>query len=504
MSTSWVNLYQQSRYQIRNFIAGDYQPALSAQIDDVIIDKHSPRDGKLLYQLQQGSKADVNLAVSNAREVFERGDWSDLPMAQKRAVIYKLADLIEEHADTLALYESLDVGKPINKALNADMGWAAGYLRYYADMAEHLTAPSASDAGHFAYQQRKPIGVVAGICGWNFPLVLAVFKIAPALMMGNSVILKPSEFTSLSTSLLAELAVKAGLPKGVFNVVHGAGTTVGSALAHHPDVDLMSFVGGTVTGKAIVKASGDSNMKRLILECGGKSPYIVFDDCPSDLEVLADDIVAMAFPNQGALCVAGTRLLIQDSIREQLMPLIVQKAAAITPQDPLDENCEFGAIMNEAHMHKVLRYIDTGKKEGAELVLGGERFYPDDEALKDGFYIEPTIFDNVDPQATIAQEEIFGPVLSVFTFKDEAEAISLANSTCFGLAAYAATENLARAKRLGCKIKAGSLTIRASNQSCQGNVVMASDKHGQSGFGMSGGLEGLAAYSIATTVHVLT
>lgn len=502
----WQTLYQQHEYQVQNFIDGEYQDTLdNSTAADVFIEKYSPRDGELLYRFHQGCQSDVDHAVTVARDSFQRGDWSLMPLAEKRTVLYRLADLIDQHASTFALYESLDVGKPVSKALSEDVSIAStGYLRTYIDMAEHLTSASATDSGHFAYLQRKPLGVVAGICGWNYPLVLAVSKLAPALLMGNSLILKPSEFTSLSTSFLAQLAVEAGVPKGVFNVVNGAGHTVGAALSHHQDINLLSFVGGSVTGKAIVKAAGESNMKRLILECGGKSPYLVFDDSPDDLDALADDIVARAFPNQGALCVAGTRLLLQAGIREKLMPLIIKKSAAITPQDPLSETCQFGALVNKAHMEKVLNYIKVGKQEGGELLIGGERYIPEQRDLQQGYYIPPTIIDHVKPKDTIAQEEIFGPVLSVLTFTDEAEAIAMANDSEFGLAAYVATENLARAQRLSQQLNTGNLTIRATNAPRGGYVVMASDKIGQSGFGMSQGLEGLAAYSVTTTVRVLS
>ena len=246
-------------------------------------------------------------------------------------------------------------------------------------------------------------------------------------------------------------------------------------------------------------------MKRLILECGGKSPYMVFDDCPQDLDAVAADIVARAFPNQGALCVAGTRLLVQDSMRDKLLPLVLEKAKAICAADPLNADTRFGALVNEAHMNKVLSYIDSGINEGAELLLGGRRVTPNgDASLENGFYIEPTIFDQVKPQTKIAQEEIFGPVLVVLTFKDEAEAIQLANGTCFGLSSYAATTDLGRAQRLGEAINAGTLQVIGNPQSRGDWVNVPSDKHRESGFGYTGGLEGLVGYTTSTTVRLLT
>ena len=400
--------------------------------------------------------------------------------------------------------ECLDVGKPITKALNDDIPRVLGALRGSANKAGQVLAPCGANGGAFAYQRRKPVGVVGGIAGWNYPLTLAASKVGPALMMGNSLVLKPSEFTSLSTQLLAQLALEAGVPPGVFNVVHGAGSTVGAALSAHPDVDLLSFVGSSATGKQIMRAAGQSNMKRLILECGGKSPYLVFDDCPDDLDRLATDIVAKAFPNQGALCVAGSRLIIQSGIKDTLMPLIVEKSRAIQAGDPLNTETTFGALINEAHLNKVLGYIDSGKAQGGQLLCGGQQTFPAGaQDLQKGFYIEPTIFDRVDANAKIAQEEIFGQVLYVISFDTEEEAIAIANNSTFGLSAYAATTNLARAQRLGQRLNTGTLVLKGSNQ-VSGGVDIASDKHKQSGMGFSGGIEGLAAYTTTTTVHVLT
>lgn len=504
-SIDWVAQAQNADLTIRNFINGQFDNIAESNGTPAIIDKYSPRDGHLLYSFRQGGKDDVDKAVANAREAFNDGRWRALPLQQRAKVICRLADLVEENREQLALYESLDVGKTITRALQHDIPRISGALRNAAALAGQLQAPSGADLGHFAYQRRKPLGVAAGITGWNSPMPLAAFKIGPALMMGNSLVLKPSEFTSLTTSHLAALAIEAGVPAGVLNVVHGVGATVGAALAEHMDVDLLSFVGSSATGKRVMASAALSNMKRVILECGGKSPYIVFEDCPDNLDFIAQDIVDTAFPNQGALCVAGTRLLLQESMREKLLPLIIEKTAAISPSDPLDPNSVFGAIVNEAHMNKVLAYIDSGISEGANLIQGGKRVYPQGaEDLQKGFYIEPTIFDGVDPQSKIAQEEIFGPVLSILTFKDEQEAIRIANNSSFGLAAYAATSSLARSQRLAEQLSVGSLSIIGNNILRGGSVNISSDKHRESGMGFSGALEGLAAYSITTTVSIFT
>jgi len=500
---NWPMRARDADLRIRNFIDGHYIAAqTNNSSSDQAITKHAPRDGSLLYTFSAGTAADVNQAVASARQAFEDGRWHGLPTHQRKTVLKKLADLIEAHKETFALYECLDVGKPISKALTEDIPGAAATLRNCAEKADKLLSPSGANGGHFAYQRCKPMGVVAAIIGWNYPLTLAAQKVGPALAMGNSLILKPSEFTSLSAGLLAELALEAGVPPGVLNVVHGSGTTVGAALAEHQDVDLLTFVGSSATGKQLMITAGQSNMKRLILECGGKSPYLVFNDCPSDLDAIAANIVARAFPNQGALCVAATRLLLQQNIKPRLLAKILEQTAQITPGDPLDPATTFGALVNEAHRDKVLGYIDSGQKEGASLIYGGQSIHP--AGCEKGFYIEPTIFDKVTPQQKIFQEEIFGPVLSVSTFTDEQEAIELANNSHYGLAAYAATENLGRAQRLGQCLNAGTLTILASSTLSGGGIDIGAQKHKESGFGYSGGPEGLAAYTTSTTVHLWT
>ncbi|MBL4827821.1 MAG: aldehyde dehydrogenase family protein, partial [Spongiibacteraceae bacterium] len=347
---------------------------------------------------------DVDHAVANARAAYNDGRWSGLSVDTRKEVLQTLAKLLESHTEEFALNECLDVGKPISMALKEDVPDSVAIIQQSAEGADKLLSPFGSTAMPLTYHIRKPVGVVGGIVGWNYPLVLAVTKMAPALAMGNSLVLKPSEFTSLSACRLAELAVEAGVPPGVFNVVHGAGETVGVALSLHKDVDLLSFTGSSETGKQLMIAAGQSNMKRLILECGGKSPYLVFDDAPNDLDFIASDIVSRAFANQGALCIASTRLLIQENIKKPLLEKILKRVASIVAQDPLDPDTSFGALMNEAHLKKVLSYIESGVEEGAQLIYGGQAT----EDISGGYYLGPTIFDGVDPLQKIAQEEIFG------------------------------------------------------------------------------------------------
>ncbi len=492
---NWHERAEQGNFKVRNFIDGQYRECVGSET----INKYAPNTGKLLYSFAAGDGSEVEQAVACAKRSYEEGVWAKQSIEERCAVISKLADLVEAQQETFALYESLDVGKPITNAIHDDLATTVGDLRACVTSIDKLVGECGTDAGSLVYQARSPIGVVAGIAGWNYPLTLAAGKIGPALITGNSIVLKPSEFTSLSAALLAELATEAGVPAGVVNVVHG-GPAIGDAIARHMDIDMLSFVGSSATGKLLMKAAGESNMKRLNLECGGKSPFVVFDDCEDYLDMVAAVVVQQAFPNQGALCVAGTRLLVQDSIREKLMPKILEHTAAIEVKDPLDTSSTFGAMMNEAHMNKVLGYIESGKDEGAELIYGGHRVLQE----SGGFYIEPTIFDGVKPSARIAQEEIFGPVLSVMGFKDEAEALALANSTCFGLGAYVATQHLGRAQRMGQGIKSGSIQVFGSANPTGGGVSVSFEGQKQSGFGRAGGVAGLAAYTNASTVYFLS
>ncbi|MDC0003306.1 aldehyde dehydrogenase family protein [Porticoccaceae bacterium] len=499
-SIDWCQRAQQADLRIRHFIEGDYVNTTQGDC----IEKYAPRDGSLLYQLPVGTPEEMQRAIVSARQAYNDKRWRGLRLHQRQAILRILSGLVESHRETLALYESMDTGKPITQALS-EVRDASNILREAANGADKLFSAYASDGAYCAYQLRKPVGVVGAIIPWNYPLVIAALKIGPALIMGNSLVLKPSEYTALSANYLVTLALDAGVPPGVLNLVHGAGHIVGATMAHHSDVDLLSFTGSSVTGKQIQIAAGQSNMKRLLLECGGKSPYIVFDDCPADLDMLAADIVGTAFENQSQNCMAGSRLLIQSSIKEKLLPKVVEQAAQLVPQDPLNSSTTFGAMIHEDHMNKVLAYIDSGEKEGATRIIGGKRVHVDTgNTDNEGFYVEPTIFDNVDPKQKIAQEEIFGPVLSVLTFNTEQEAIELANDTCYGLAAYVATENMGRAQRLSQDINAGTVMFMSTSTPVECFRELGKEGHLESGFGNEGGLLGLASYSLSTAVHQWT
>jgi acyl-CoA reductase-like NAD-dependent aldehyde dehydrogenase len=497
MNTDWLRRAQELPLQIRNVVDGPAKPTAGK----TLIDKYSPRDGRLLYQYFSADASAVDAAVGTARRAFEDGRWSRVAASRRKDVLLKLSSLIEARRDEFALRECLDVGKPISDALKFDVPGAAAYMRFCAEAIDKLAGKVYSvDQSSLSYELRRPVGVVAGIVGWNFPLYLAVQKIAPVLATGNSLVLKPSEVTSLSAWRLAELALEAGLPQGVFNVIHGD-LNVGAALAYHQDVDLLTFTGSSKTGKELLIASGRSNMKRLILECGGKAPSIVFDDGPDlDLDAIAQAVVGSAFLNQGQVCVASSRLLVHESIKEKLLESLAGKVAAITVGDPLSDETKYGPLVSQSHKQRVQGYIETGIREGARLVCQAPLVSPD----PGGFYLAATVFDGVSAGHRIALEEIFGPVLSVISFRDEAQAIEIANGTPYGLSAVLWTRDVARAHRMTQAIKAGWVVVNATERPSggPGDGVLPVGGQKESGLGAEGGVEGLEAYLSRTTAQV--
>ena len=492
--TDWVKRASSLRLRVQNIVDG----RSVAQSGDETSKKLSPRDGEPLYEFHASAKENVASAVDSARRSFEDGRWWRQSPQARHDVLLRLANLLETHAEELALFECLDVGKPISDALSIDLPFAVSVLRYNAESVDKLHAKVyAADPTCLAYQLRRPAGVVAEIVGWNFPLALAVQKVAPALATGNSAVLKPSELASLSACRLAQLALEAGVPDGVLNVVHG-GAETGEFLGRHLDVDMLTFTGSSRTGKRLLVAAGESNMKRLLLECGGKAPNIVFEDCPS-IDAVADAIIARAFWNQGEVCSASSRVLVQNSMREELQRQLVYRASALKPGDPLKVDTTYGALVSAGHRTKVLEYIEEGKREGAEILYASNNPPP----LTSGFYVSPTIFSCVQPSHRIAREEIFGPVLSILSFEHEDEAIALANSTIYGLSAIIWTRDMGRSHRLSQGIRAGSVTVNASSAPKGGppDCAMASGGHKQSGIGVEGGLEGLEAYTVQTAVQ---
>lgn len=490
----WLSRARKLKLEVRDFVNGRWV----SQAPGAPLQKRSPRDGSLLYELGAGHLHQVNEAVTHARRAFEDGRWSKLPPQRRKAVLYRLADLIEQHREELALLESLDVGKPISEAWEFDVPASAAKVSYSAEAIDKLHGKVYGvDSTSLSYELRRPMGVVAGIVGWNFPMLLAITKIAPVLATGNCLVLKPSELTSLSAARVAELASEAGLPDGVLNVVHG-GPPVGAALAQHPRVDLLTFTGSSQTGKKLLIAAGESNMKRLILECGGKAPNIVFDDCP-DLDAVADAVVRQAFWNQGEVCSASSRLLVQAGIKEELLARVIHKTAALKCGDPLHPETRFGALVSREHRQKVLGYVESGERDGARIAYRSAAAAP----IETGFYVPPVIFDAVSPEQKIAQEEIFGPLLSVMAFQQEQDAIQVANSTIYGLTAILWTKDLGRAHRVTQGISAGLIVVNATGSPAGGSeVALSVGGHKQSGIGTEGGLAGLQAYLSRTAVQV--
>lgn len=447
----WEALATNLTFSNQAFINGEYVDALSGDTFAC----ESPIDGRLLTQVASCDAADADLAVKAARTAFESGVWRDMPPAKRKQVLLKFADLILANRDELALLETLDMGKPIRFSNSVDIAGTARTISWTAEAIDKVygeIAPTSVDK--IGMVTREAVGVVVAIVPWNFPLLMASWKFAPALAMGNSVILKPSEKSPLSALKVASLAKEAGIPDGVFNVLPGFGSTVGQALALHRDVDTLAFTGSTAVAKQLMIYAGESNMKRVWLEAGGKSPNIVFADAPNLEKAAQAAAQGMAF-NMGQVCTAGTRLLVEASIKDEFIALVNKALATWQPGHPLDPNSLNGTLVDKQQLTKVLGYIQTGQQEGATLALGGEQLYQE----SGGYYLEPTVFTDTENTMQIAAEEIFGPVLSVLTFESMEEAISQANATIYGLAAAVWTADLNKAHKTAKALRAGSVWI---------------------------------------------
>ena len=432
-------------------IGSKWVKAKQGKIQNII----SPINGEKISEIQVSDEADVDEAVKSSRAIFEKGQWSNMPPAAKKKVMHKIADLIEGSMLELAVLGVRDNGTEINMAYKAEPGSAVGTFRYYAEAIDKVYGEISNTSNDFVgLIQREPVGVVGAIVPWNFPLMIGAWKIAPALAMGNSVVIKPSEAASLSILRLGEICLEAGLPPGTLNIVTGNGRTTGQALARHMDVDVLTFTGSGNTGRQLLEYSAQSNMKRVYQELGGKSPNIIFSDT-DNLEEAAKVSAMGIFRNSGEVCVAGSRLLVEDKIHDEFLNLISNFSRKLKIGDPLDIQNDVGAINSESQLQSDMDFVKKAETEGGIVELGGKRVH---EATG-GFYMEPTIVSSVKKDMDIFQNEVFGPVLTVTSFSNEEEAVQLANGTSFGLASGVWTTNLSRAHRMIKKIKAGTVFV---------------------------------------------
>ena len=477
------------RLPSRAIIGGDAVEAYG------VFDNIGPRDGRVLNSVARCDGGDVDRAVASARAAFEDGRWRNQAPRDRKKVLFRLAELMEAHAEELALLETLDMGKPIADSRGSDLPGSIGTVRYYAEALDKIYGEvGPHHPGRISWAVHEPLGVIGAIVPWNFPLLMAMWKVAPALAMGNSVVLKPAEQSPLTAIRIGELALEAGLPAGVLNVIPGTGEEAGQALARHMDVDMLAFTGSGQVGRLLMRYSGESNLKRVSLELGGKSPQIVFADCP-DMEGAAQAAAWGVFYNQGEVCTAASRLLVQNDIKAEFVARVVEIAKGIAVGDPLDPATKFGAMVSEEQMSGVLRRIAWAEQEGSALLLGGKRVREE----TGGFYIEPTIFDGVGAETALAREEVFGPVLGVLGFDTPQEAFRIANDTVYGLAAGVWTADLELAHAAGRQLRAGLVWVNGWD-SC--DITMPFGGFRQSGFGRDRSMHALEKYADLKAVTI--
>jgi len=459
------------KFRTQAYIDGRYANAKSGKTYDSV----NPATGKLLAKIAACEAADVNAAVKAARRTFEEGVWAKRSPGERKHVLLKFAELIDQNLGELALLDCLDAGKPITDCMTIDLPDSVHCFRWHAEAIDkeyEKVAPTGP--ANVAMVVREPLGVIGAILPWNFPFQMAAWKLGPILATGNSVVVKPARQTSLSMIRLAEIAAEAGIPEGVLNVVPGNGSVIGAALCKHPDVDAVAFTGSTEVGRQLLHYSAESNLKRVVLELGGKNPQVVLEDA-GDLDYIARQSLNCVFWNMGENCSSGSRLIVHRKLKDKLLAKMIKYSKEWIVGDPLDPATKVGPMIEESHMKKVLEYIESGKKEGAELVLGGNRVLE----KTGGYFIEPTIFDGVKPAMKIAREEIFGPVLSVFTFATDEEGIALANDTEYGLTASLYSENLSRATKVARAIRAGTVSVNCFSE---GDATTPFGGYKQSGF----------------------
>jgi aldehyde dehydrogenase (NAD+) len=452
----------------------------------------NPATGEVICRVAEGDKADIDLAVKAARKAFESGPWPKMTASQRGRLMHRLADAIENNLDELAALETLDNGKPIGDSRAADLPLTVKCYRYYAGWADKIHGKTIPVEGnYFCYTRHEPVGVVGQIIPWNFPLLMQAWKWGPALAAGNCVVLKPAEQTPLTALYVARLAQEVGFPDGVINVVPGFGPTAGAALSSHMDVDKVAFTGEGSTGKLVMTAAAQSNLKRVSLELGGKSPNIVFAD--ADLDAAVEGAYLGLFFNQGQCCCAGSRLFVEEKVHDKLVDRLLQKAKGQKVGDPFDPATTQGPQVSQEQMDRILGYIESGKKEGAKCEVGGGRHG------KKGYYVEPTLFTGVTDEMKIAKEEIFGPVMNVLKFKNVDEVIERGNRTTYGLAAAVWTKDITKAHRIANSLRAGTVWVNCYD------VFDAAAPFGgykQSGIGRELGQYALELYTEVKTVTV--
>jgi aldehyde dehydrogenase (NAD+) len=472
------------------FIGGKWVDAASGKSYATI----NPATGEVITQIANGDARDAGAAVEAARKAFAGGPWAEMSASDRGRILWKIGDLIDKYNEELGTLETLDNGKPIFESRQVDMPMVAEVFRYYAGWATKIHGETVPVRGLFLnYTLREPLGVVAAIVPWNFPLLLASWKVAPALAAGNTVVLKPAPWTPLTALRLGEICQEAGLPDGVLNIVTGASDDLGRALVKHPGVAKVAFTGSTATGQEIARVSADT-LKHVSLELGGKSPNIVLAD--ADLEGAVRGATIGIFYGKGEVCAAGSRLFVQKKIKDDFLQKLIDRTAKTQPGDPLDPKTRFGALVSEPQMNKVLGYIEKGKTEGARIVAGGERAKFGNGK---GFFVQPTVFDGVRDEMTIAREEIFGPVLAVLEFDDIEEAIRKANNNPYGLAAAVWTRDIAKAHRIARRLEAGTVWINTYNNY---DAAAAFGGYKMSGYGRELGMHALEHYTQVKSVWV--
>lgn len=480
----WQRLAKNQAFIDTALIGGRARTAADGQTFDVI----DPATDRLLARVAACGTAEADEAVRLARRTFEQGTWANRPPRERKAVLLRLADLLMAHREELALLDAMSMGKPVMDAYNLDVPGAAGVFAWYGEALDKLydqVAPTARTA--LATITRVPLGVIAAVVPWNFPLDMAAWKLAPALAAGNSVVLKPAEQSPFSALRLAQLALEAGLPEGVLNVLTGLGEQAGRALGMHPDIDALAFTGSTAVGKLFMQYAAQSNLKQVWLECGGKSPNLVFADC-QDLDHAAEKAAFGIFFNQGQVCSANSRLLVQREIHDEFVARLADKTRQWQPGDPLDPASPMGAIVNARQTERILGYIAGAKASSARLVIGGEQLTINGS----NNFIQPTIFTDVSPRQALAQEEVFGPVLAVTAFDHEDEAVALANDHIYGLAASVWSDDLNRAHRVARRLNAGTVSVNTVDAL---DVTVPFGGGRQSGFGRDLSLHSFDKYT---------